>query len=282
MKVVKRITSSDGVTAKYIQEAAGGILVETTHVNLPRKHIVCFSSQVGCVIGCEFCVSGTSGNFKRSLSREELVAQCANVMNVPSIVSDRKPVLFSCMGEGEPLENYTSVVEALKTMALWEPRGLVRLAISTSGVKPTLIRRLAEEVFAAPLKLQISLHGATDMSRMKIIPVVAPLHEILAAVRDYRAQCGRPVEWNYVMCAGVNDGFDEAKRLIDCLGPGAHVKFNRLNQTGRSDLKPASRERVTMFREILAHGGLTSECYETDGTDIGAACGQMSHRLRAK
>lgn len=280
MKVVERIVSSDGVTTKYIQETKDRILVETTHVNLPEKHIVCFSSQVGCAIGCAFCVSGASDRIKRSLSKCELVEECMNVVADIAVSGRAKPTLFSCMGEGEPLLNFHAVTRAFRELA--SARGLhgVRLAVSTSGIRPKLISALGVITFAAPLKLQVSLHGATDNVRMRIIPVAAPLWEIISAVRDYREQCGRAVDWNYVMCAGVNDDLAHARILVRLLGPGSHVKFNRLNPAAGLVLKSAPSERVGEFRRILEDGGISTEYYETDGIDINAACGQMSHRLR--
>ena len=170
MKIVGKVSSRGGTTVKYIQETSDRFLVEATYINRPEKHIVCFSSQVGCAIGCTFCVSGArkEGAYQRSLTAVELMQQCQNIVDaelgsVSRKAPVEKPLLFSCMGEGEPFLNFKACVSAFHELGRrsW-PVPVVRIAVSTSGIRPDLIRRLGEIVFTLPVKLQISLHGPND------------------------------------------------------------------------------------------------------------------------
>jgi len=188
MRITKRVMSPDGITTKYLQELSEELVVETTYINRSEKHIVCASTQVGCVIGCTFCASGlrTEGKkYERSLTESELIDECLNVIREIDLALEAKPILLSFMGEGEPFLNFEALVEAFRELASREWSVPLRLAVSTSGIRPDLIRRLAEVELPVPLKLQISLHGPTDEVRRKLVPVTRPLTEILAAARYY-------------------------------------------------------------------------------------------------
>ena len=277
MEIVDRIPSPDGITVKFLQRISGGVSVETTYIDRAEKHILCFSSQVGCVVQCGFCASGIVNRYKRSLTSGEMFQQCLNVIPEMRIDKNPKPLLFSCMGEGEPFLNFEACVATLHRLARIDLSVPIRLAVSTSGIKPELIRRLGEISFLVPLKLQISLHGPTDEIRQKIVPITSPLDKIVEAVRAYVKLCNRPVDWNYVMCQGINDDLSHATLLVNLLGSGWHVKFNRLNPTNESPFLPTPKEKVDEFRKVLENSGISTEYYETDGSDIAAACGQLSY-----
>lgn len=282
MKIVGRVPSPDGITTKYLQAISDEITVETTYINRREKHILCFSSQAGCVVGCTFCASGITNRYQQSLTSDQLVSQCLNVVAEMDFVTHPKPLLFSCMGEGEPFLSFEACVDCFHRLSHLELPVPIRLAVSTSGVKPELIRRLGQMNFKVPLKLQVSLHGPTNEIRRKLIPISQPLYEIIAAVREYSETCHRPIDWNYVLCEGVNDKPEHAHLLSSLLGPGWHVKFNRLNPIASTSLKPSPIEKIKEFQKILEEGGLTTEYYETDGADISAACGQLSYHSNQK
>jgi 23S rRNA (adenine2503-C2)-methyltransferase len=168
-------------------------------------------------------------------------------------------------------------VEAFCVLADMEWPVPVQISVSTSGVRPDLIRRFAEVEFPVRVKLLISLHGPNDEVRSRIVPNSKPVAEIVAATRDYREKCGRPVVWNYVMCAGVNDEPEHAEELASLLGPGSRVKFTRLNLTPGSPFVPVPRERVEQFRRILEKSGLSTTYSQTDESGIQAGCGQLSY-----
>jgi 23S rRNA (adenine2503-C2)-methyltransferase len=190
-----------------------------------------------------------------------------------------KPLLFTFMGEGEPFLNFDACVAVFHELAAMDWPVPMRLAVSTSGIRPDLIRRLSEITFRAPLRLQVSLHGPSDEVRSRIIPVAKPLAEILGAARAYRKQCGRPLEWNYVMCAGVNDLPEHAQLLAALLGPGWRVRFGRLNMTPGSLFRAAPRERAEQFRRILETHGIATKYFETDESEINSGCGQLSYHF---
>lgn len=279
MKIAQKFVSAvDPVrTIKYLQETEDGFLIETSYIDYPNKHIICFSSQIGCVVGCVFCAVGIFSQktqFKRSLSEKEIFLQCTNVIDDLGITDTHKPVLFSCMGMGEPFLNFRNVVNAMQSMGLLFKNS--RLAISTSGIRPDYIRALGNISFPAPLKLQISLHAPDDELRRSIISNTEPLAEVVAAARDYQRESRRPLEWNYVLIGGVNDSVECACGVVQLLGPGQHVKFNVLNPVKGCSLEPSSLETLCVFRMILEESGLTTEHYFTNGQDVGAACGQLA------
>lgn len=280
MKIVKRVLSPDGVSTKYLQETDDGFVVESTYIKRSDKHTLCVSTQVGCVIGCRFCTSGlrSEGVYQRSLTKDEMVEECRNVTGEMDFKAYPYRLTFAFMGEGEPFLNFDECVGAFHALSAVDWPVSIRLSVSTSGIRPDLIRRLGEISFPVRLKLQVSLHGSTDEARSKIVPVTRPLTEIVAATKNYREKCGRPVVWNYVMCTGVNDRSEHAEQLVELLGPGWHVKFTRLNPAPGSPLRPATEEQMDEFRRILEDGGLSTTYSETDESGIKSGCGQLSYR----
>jgi 23S rRNA (adenine2503-C2)-methyltransferase len=280
MHIVERVPSDDGSTVKYLQRLDDGFLVETAYIRARTKHILCVSTQVGCAIGCTFCVSGVrkEGRYRRSLTSGELLEQTRNIVRELDFARYPQPLLFSFMGEGEPFLNFDSCITAFHEIgdATWPVT--TRLAVSTSGIRPDLIRQLGRMEFRRPLKLQVSLHGPTDEVRRRLVPVTKPLAEILGAAREYRARCKRPVEWNYVLCSGVNDDLEHARLLAKLLGRGWHVKFNRLNPVTHSPLAPSSTQRIAAFQQILRSHGITCEYYETNEGKVTSGCGQLSYK----
>lgn len=280
MEILKRVLPANGIATKYLQKTNDGFVVEATYIKRPEKHTLCVSTQVGCVVGCRFCASGLRSKgslYKRSLSSAEMVEQCCNIAQEIDFAAYPKPLTFAFMGEGEPFLNFGECVNAFHALASTTWPVPMQLAVSTSGVRPDLIRRLSEIEFPVRLKLQVSLHGPNDEIRSWIVPVSKPISEIVAATRAYREMCGRPVTWNYVMCADVNDQPEHAEQLVELLGPSWHVKFTRLNLTASSPFRPTPKEQVERFRQILEEGGLSTTYSETDESGIQSGCGQLSY-----
>lgn len=279
MRIVARQASRDGKTTLYTQETIDGrVRILTTYVDRPEKHIICFTTSAGCPVGCDFCYAG---EFARPLQAGELVQQVHNVhadLGLQEKTGRRgaedKPVLFSAMGEGEPLAtqaSFTQVTRALQTMGAIFPRS--RLALSTTGMNPDLIRQLAGLAFPVDLKLQISLISPRDDVRKSMMKTSAPMEVIRGAVGYYEAVTRRAAEWNLVLLDGVNDSDTDAYLTARLLGPGARVKLNGYNEVaGRPFVKSPRTER---FSSLLSRCGLLPEIYQTDGWDIGAACGQF-------
>lgn len=261
MKIVEKFESRDGMTTKYLLESRGDI-IEVVHVNRYRKHIICFTTTVGCPMGCGFCCATS---FERRLSAAELFAECTAVLDQ---TDGGKPVLFSAMGEGDSFISEAAISNLSHAFDRLGKFG--RCAVSTTMPLPDLFLEHID-TWSRDLKMQISLHAADDETRGELIPVAADLDAVIEAGMAYSAE--RPLEWNYVLIDGFNDRAEDAYRLSDRLGQGEFVKLNRLNPIPGSDFEPSSN--TASFERILEAKGLETERYETDGVDISASCGQL-------
>lgn len=273
MQITNAFPSLDGITTKFVLDA-GDALVECTHVDRAEKHIVCFSTAVGCPIRCGFCAATS---FRRRLTARELIDQVCAVVQQTIPAACKKPVLFSAMGEGEPLLSMPAAIALIETFQeLLVRYSGSRIAVSTTAVKPAVVRWLAE---AAPyeLKLQISLHATTDAQRRSILPHAAPVREVVAAGHAFLAARPDRLEWNYVLISGLNDTDEDAFRLAKLLKPGDAVKLNRLNLI--PGLSWQASDRSAEFAKTLRELGVNPEHYCSDGVDVAAACGQLKSRV---
>lgn len=167
LKIIDKLQSNDKMAIKYIQSTSDNYLIETTYVNYYNKHIICFSSQIGCVVGCKICYSGIASKFYRNLTVEEMCEECINI--IEDLNLKNKPILFSCMGVGEPLLNYDNVISTFK--CLYEKFPDDKYALATTGIKPNLILKLASDLKEIKnFKLTLSLHATSDDVRKMIIP----------------------------------------------------------------------------------------------------------------
>jgi 23S rRNA (adenine2503-C2)-methyltransferase len=247
------------------------------------RHTLCVSTQVGCAYGCGFCASGLEG-WKRNLGVEEIVEQVLAVerWNDRENVSDSKEPRrlvnnLVIMGMGEPLANYDNLLKALRILnAPWGGNiGARKITISTSGLAPQ-IRRLADEPLQ--FRLAISLHGATDDVRTRIMPVNRkyPLKELMAACEYYEEKKGRMITLEYILIAGVNDSLEQVKPLAD-LARRLHAKINLIpyNRVEGLDWVRPSEEVQEQFLEGLLERNVTATLRREKGHDIDAACGQL-------
>ena len=256
------------------------------------RHTLCVSTQVGCAYGCKFCASGLDG-WKRNLTPDEIVEQVLAVeRDVASdqrqMTSDATPPPATChpsrfvdnlviMGMGEPLANYDHLLKALRILnAPWGGGiGARKITISTSGLAPQ-IRRLAAEPLQ--FRLAISLHGATDEVRNKIMPVNRkyPLKQLVAACEEYQGQKGRMLTFEYVLIAGVNDSIEQAKPLA-ALARRLFAKVNLIpyNQVEGLPWKRPAEETQEKFLAALEKQKVIATLRREKGHDIDAACGQL-------
>jgi len=270
------IDSADGHTRKFLLELADGQAIETVLMTFRGRATACVSTQVGCAMGCVFCATGQMG-FRRHLTPGEIVAQ---VVHVARELRERGETLRNIvlMGMGEPLHNYDNTMTALETVT--DHRGLAIaprfITLSTVGVVPG-IRRLTEE--ARPFRLAVSLHGATDGERQRLVPIARrwPLAELIGACRDYNQALGRRVFFEWTLIEGQNDGPDQAHALGDLLrGLDAHVNLIPLNPTVGYVGRPADTVAVKAFQQTLAGYGLPSTVRQRRGIDVAAGCGQLA------
>ena len=276
--------SADG-TLKWLFDVGDGNAVETVFIPEDDRGTLCVSSQAGCAVGCRFCSTGHQG-FSRNLTTGEIVAQlwfAEHFLRQRLGSAERVISNVVMMGMGEPLQNYSALVPALRTMLDDHAYGLSRrrLTVSTSGVVP-MMDRLGED---CPVALAVSLHAPSDALRDSLVPLNRkyPLAELMAACQRYLAHAPRDfITFEYCMLDGVNDQTEHAQALIDLVRPkqgqGVSCKFNLIpfNPFPASGLKRSPQAQVLAFAEILQRAGLVTTVRKTRGDDIDAACGQLA------
>ncbi len=253
------------------------------------RHTLCISTQVGCAYGCKFCASGLDG-WKRNLLPHEIVEQILSVERYcatePAATGGKTSTSFPgtrivdnivVMGMGEPMANYDNLLKALRLLnSPWGGRiGARKITVSTSGLAPQ-IRKFADE--PEQFSLAISLHGATDDVRGKIMPVNKkyPLAELTAALDYYQAKRGRFITFEYILIAGVNDSLEQARPLA-ALAKRLKAKVNLIPYNTVEDLPWTRPDEATCEKFLLALKSQKVICTlrREKGHDIDAACGQL-------
>lgn len=275
LQLRERIQADDG-TRKYLFELHDGHAIESVLIPDPPRQTLCLSSQVGCALGCRFCVTGRFG-FKRNLSAAEIVDQVCQVQKDQPRLTN---LVF--MGMGEPLANYDAVSRALQI--LLDPNGPAfshrRITVSTAGLLPQL-RRLGQE---SPVNLAVSLHAPDDALRNQLMPINRkyPLAELMAACRDYPLAARKRITFEYILLHGVNDGPEHARALIKLLRETrAKVNLIPFNPHSGIPFQPPAENRVLSFQEILQRAQLNTLIRHRRGAEIGAACGQLAAQYLA-
>ena len=312
LELVRKQGSRD-TTQKFLWKLSDGAMIESVLIpatpalygDASDRHTLCVSTQVGCAYGCKFCASGLEG-WKRNLRVDEIVEQIlaterwntqeSRRSRVESRKSEKsavdtqdvsgaRPSTFDSrlinnlviMGMGEPLANYDNLIKALKILnAPWGGGiGARKITISTSGLAPQ-IRKLADEPLQ--FRLAISLHGATDETRNKIMPVNKkyPLRDLTAACEYYEKQKGRMITLEYILIAGVNDALTQIKPLAQ-LAHRLHAKVNLIPYNkveGLPWVRP-TEEAQEKFLAALEREKVIATLRREKGHDIDAACGQL-------
>ncbi|MEE8452717.1 MAG: 23S rRNA (adenine(2503)-C(2))-methyltransferase RlmN [Thermoguttaceae bacterium] len=273
-RIVKHRKAEDG-TEKLLLGLADGQQTECVLLRDDRQHrTICISTQVGCAMGCAFCASGLDG-LVRNLTSGEIIEQMLQLQRL--LATEERLSHIVVMGMGEPLANLEGLLPALQTAT--SPDGLGvgarRVTISTVGL-PDGIRRLAEQ--NCQYHLAVSLHGADDEVRGKLIPAnrKVGIAALLSAADHYFEATGRRVTYEYVLLARLNDQPEHARRLVALL-KGRPVLVNLIPYNPVSDLPygtPTS-ETTAQFAEILHNGGLNVKIRYRKGDRIDAACGQL-------
>ncbi|MGA0571067.1 23S rRNA (adenine(2503)-C(2))-methyltransferase RlmN [Variovorax sp. VNK109] len=285
LDVLTQQESADG-TIKWLFDVGGGNAVEAVFIPEDDRGTLCVSSQAGCAVGCRFCSTGHQG-FSRNLTTGEIVAQlwfAEHFLRAHLKTSERVISNVVMMGMGEPLQNYSALVPALRTMLDDHGYGLSRrrVTVSTSGVVP-MMDRLAQD---CPVALAVSLHAPNDVLRENLVPLNRkyPLVELMDACRRYLDFAPRDfITFEYCMLDGVNDQPEHAQQLIALVkGQGGHAgvscKLNLIpfNPFPASGLTRSPRARVEAFAKMLIDAGIVTTVRKTRGDDIDAACGQLA------
>ncbi len=276
MHIIDKIRSKDGKTQKFLQITEDKYITETTFVDY-SKYLLCYSSQVGCPVACSFCYNGVNKNFTRNLTKNEMVAQCTNIIKHLDIFDKDKPIKFGCMGVGEPLLNYENVIDGITELDKKYPHSIFSLA--TTGVKPNLIPQLAKDIKDMErFILTFSLHASNDETRKKLIPMHQSMFTLRDAANKYKNITNHEMCWNYVLLDGVNDSDKNVQELSDFLEKGDTVKLTHYSPIMGSNLKSATQDKFKKFKEMLEKKGIEFYEFNPDGKDINAGCGQMAAR----
>ena len=277
-RVLLRKPSADG-TQKWLMQMDDRNVIETVYIPEENRGTLCISSQVGCMLTCTFCSTGTQG-FNRNLSTAEIIGQlwvAVRELSQQNGHHDRHVTNVVMMGMGEPLLNFDQVVPALRLMLDDFSYGLSkrRVTLSTSGVVPE-IYHLKE---ACQVSLAISLHAPNDTLRDEIVPINRkyPLSKLMQACRDYVGHDPhKSITFEYVMLQEVNDFKHHAEELIP-LVRDLPCKFNLIpfNPFPGTKYQRSSNNRIHTFKEILEKAGYVTTIRKTRGDDIDAACGQL-------
>lgn len=292
--------ASNDVTEKFLIQLEDKRMIETVLIRAPQEGVgmdqsrktVCVSIQVGCAYGCKFCASGLMG-YKRNLYPAEVIAQLLHMSRIdaggtlidaeeensmPPNKIDRvgfDNIVF--MGMGEPLANYENLVQVLRIMnAPWGLNiGARRITVSTSGLAPE-IERLAEE--GIPIRLAISLHGATNAVRDRIMPINKryPLEVLIPAAEKFQKRHGRMLTLEFILIEGVNDSLEQARELAKIAKRlHAHVNCIPYNKVEGLEWKRPSVSRQNAFVRVLKEARTSVTIRREKGHSINAACGQL-------
>ncbi|HXE31334.1 MAG TPA: 23S rRNA (adenine(2503)-C(2))-methyltransferase RlmN [Terriglobales bacterium] len=290
-EVAQRFGSTDG-TVRYLLRLQDGAEVEAVYLpdevfdgegaSVRRRTTFCISSQVGCAVNCQFCLTATLG-LTRSLTAAEIVGQVLTLLREhdlrPGKGLDRVNLVF--MGMGEPFLNYEATVRAIRILTRPEGAGLAprRITVSTSGIVDK-IRRWGEEPFPRGRpRLAISLNASSDGQRQQLMPLhrgQGGMAGLFEAVRAFPLASREYITFEYVLLAGVNDQMADADRVLALLR-GVRAKVNLIAWNMGPDLPFATPEQnhVLAFQRRLMDGGMSTYIRRPRGRDIYAACGQL-------
>lgn len=290
LKIVNKEVSSDG-TIKYLFELQDGKTIETVWLKMKEaqldsngeviqeaKYTICVSTQVGCKMGCTFCLTA-KGGFTRDLTAAEIVAQVVSLKKDNEHKHNRK-INIVYMGMGEPLDNLENLAKAIEIFK--EEEGLCisgkRQTVSTSGLS-SKIDKLGE--LDLGVHIAISLHAVDDELRTKLIPMnkANNISSIIEAVKRFPIDTRKRVMFEYLVIKNKNDDLGSAKKLVKLLtGIKAKVNLIYFNPyTGTSYERPTRADMVS-FQEYLIGHGLLCTIRDSKGIDISAACGQLKEQ----
>jgi 23S rRNA (adenine2503-C2)-methyltransferase len=272
LNIEKIETSRDG-TQKYLFRLADGNYVETVLIPEKNHYTLCISSQVGCAMGCRFCLTA-SGGFIRNLTAGEIVSQ---VRDIKKHIGSGPLSNIVMMGMGEPLANYANVVQAVRILTDRD-FGLEfstrRVTLSTAGLIPELLQ-LGKDV---TVNLAISLNATDNETRSSLMPINRkyPLADLLEACRHYPLAPRKRITFEYILIQGINDFPQDALRLTKLLRPiKAKINLIPFNEHPGSLFQRPDEKTILKFQDILIQHHYTAMVRNSKGQDISAACGQL-------
>jgi len=297
-KVEKRFVSQDG-TVRYLIGFSDGQSVET--VWMPEgdggeagegsgdsedgsakrgwgRATICVSSQVGCAVDCQFCLTALLG-VKRNLTAGEIVGQVGAVLKDQKVSPQHDRINLVFMGMGEPFLNYDNFMKAVRLLVQEVGLAESRMTVSTAGIVPRIVDFAQEEIRP---RLAISLNASNDDLRTRLMPINKKwnLERLMAAAREFPLRNRERVTFEYVLLNNVNDSRENASEVVELLrGVRARVNLIALNPGPGIDFETPADERVAGFQKILRDAGILTFVRRPRGRDIYAACGQLKRTV---
>lgn len=273
-KAQKVKTANDG-TYKFLFELKDGNCIESVLIPEKKHRTICISTQVGCALGCIFCLSGKEGLI-RNLDTSEIVNQVCAIKN--GFLVENETVNIVLMGMGEPLANYKNTLKALQILT--SPFGFNfshrRITVSTAGLVPE-IKRLGHEL---PVNLAISLNAANNSLRNFLMPINKkyPLDQLLEVASKTPLPVRKRITFEYILINNINDSLKDAEKLATLLR-GIRCKINLIpfNEHQGVEFKRPDDKAVERFRQFLSSKHFSTMVRKSKGNDISAACGQLGY-----
>lgn len=261
--------SKDG-TRKYLFEAGNGQYIETVMIPTEDRATLCISCQMGCRMGCKFCVTGQQG-FHGNLTTGQILNQIFSVPNFSEITN----VVY--MGMGEPMDNYDSILKSTQILTEewglgWSPK---RITVSSVGITPKMKKFIQE----SSVHMAVSLHNPFDSERAQIMPAqkAYPLRDLLSMLEHYNWTGQRRISFEYTMFKGLNDSLRHAQELVDILKEiPCRVNLIRFHSSPNTPFKTCDEKTMNSFRDYLNNHGVTCTIRASRGEDIMAACGLLA------
>ena len=279
------IAFADGQTVETVWmpegddgEAGDGSEAGTGPAEPFQRATICVSSQIGCAVDCQFCLTALLG-VQRNLSAGEIVGQVLAVLRDRQVDPQQRRVNLVFMGQGEPFLNYDNFMQAVRLLAAGVGISTQRMTVSTSGIVPR-IRDFGQE--AVRPKLAISLNGSNDEVRTRIMPINRKwdLEKLMAAAREFPLRDRERLTFEYVLLEGVNDSVENAREVVALLrGMKAKVNLIALNPGPGIPFSTPAEERVHGFQQVLTTAGIPAFVRRPRGRDIYAACGQLKRTV---
>ena len=276
-RIVKKTIAEDG-TYKFLMVFSDHLRVETVLIPFHKRYTLCLSSQVGCAMKCSFCFTGTQG-LTRHLAASEIIGQylVAKKFLESEISKDAMTPNIVLMGQGEPLHNFDEVKLALLIML--DPEGLSlgprQITLSTAGYLPGLLKfnQLPK------INLALSLHSPFNHIRKSLIPITGqyPIEDIFKALDEIQLMKRQFITYEYLLINNVNDRIEDAIALFELLGTRkAIINIIPFNPFPGSHYERPTLKKVELFKEMLVERNLRTMIRTTKGSDILAACGQLT------
>jgi len=267
--------SADG-TKKYLFPASSNRYIEAAFIPELKRNTLCISSQVGCKMGCLFCLTGKQG-FQANLGVDEILNQVQLLPERDSLTN----IVY--MGMGEPMDNINNVLKSIEVLTseygyFWSPK---RITVSTIGIIPAMQQFMEK----CRCHIAISLHTPFEDERKKLMPIqnVYPIIDVIKALRKYDFSGQRRVSIEYIMFSGLNDSLRHANELVRLLsGLKCRINLIRFHPIYNSPLRASDDITIQQFMDKLNKKGITTTLRASRGQDIGAACGLLSTKEMIK